>query len=159
MVVLNIYVRQLINEENSSFFKNSISYKLKNEGRNLKYVKSEISQDYSQNPAWGKLGKWDLWSTNEGDPSFIGSLGSFCRYQRFLSCLCCFWSAQCNFFSSLLHTTLVKKVSNFPVPMQPGCHWRNSPWVRNDSNYSRPGRVWSVTSQLGTGKRLTFFTV
>ncbi len=24
-------------------------------------------------------------------------------------------------------------------------------------NYSRPGRVWSVTSQLGTGKRLTLF--
>jgi hypothetical protein len=24
-------------------------------------------------------------------------------------------------------------------------------------NYSRPGRVWSVTSRLGTGKRLTLF--
>jgi hypothetical protein len=28
----------------------SISYKLKNEGRNLKSVKSELSQDYAQNP-------------------------------------------------------------------------------------------------------------
>jgi hypothetical protein len=25
------------------------------------------------------------------------------------------------------------------------------------SNYSRPERVWLVTSRLGTGKRLTFF--
>ncbi len=29
---------------------NSISYKLKNEGRNLKSVKSQISRDYAQNP-------------------------------------------------------------------------------------------------------------
>jgi hypothetical protein len=50
MVVLNIYVRQSINEENSSLFMNSISYKLKNEGINLKSVKSEISQDFVQNP-------------------------------------------------------------------------------------------------------------
>jgi hypothetical protein len=27
------------------------------------------------------------------------------------------------------------------------------------SNYSRPGRVWLVTSRLGTGKSLTFITV
>ncbi len=26
-------------------------------------------------------------------------------------------------------------------------------------NYSRPGRVWLVTSRLGTGKTITFFTV
>ncbi len=54
---------------------------------------------------------------------------------------------------SLLYT--VKKVSHFPVPSRdvtdqtlPG---------REKLNYSRPGRVWSVTSRLGTGKRLTLF--
>jgi hypothetical protein len=26
-------------------------------------------------------------------------------------------------------------------------------------NYSRPGRDWLVTSRLGTGKSITFFTV
>jgi hypothetical protein len=36
--------------------------------------------------------------------------------------------------------TLQKKVSDFPVP-----------------NYSRPGKVWLVTSRLGTGKSITFF--
>jgi hypothetical protein len=30
---------------------------------------------------------------------------------------------------------------------------------REKINYSRPRRVWLVTSRLGTGKRLTFFTV
>jgi hypothetical protein len=30
---------------------------------------------------------------------------------------------------------------------------------REQFKYSRPGRVWSVTSRLGTGKLLTFFTV
>ncbi len=90
MVVLNIYVRQSINEENSSLFMNSISYKLKNEGRNLKSVKSDISQDYAQNPGVNEVNGTVLYCTNEGDPSFVGSLGSFCRYQRFLSCLCCY---------------------------------------------------------------------
>jgi hypothetical protein len=49
----------------------------------------------------------------------------------------------------------VKKVSGFLVPS----------WDVTDQtlpgqellNYSRPGRVWYVTSQLGTGKPLTFF--
>ncbi len=27
------------------------------------------------------------------------------------------------------------------------------------NNYSRPGRAWLVTSRLGTGKTITFFTV
>jgi hypothetical protein len=31
----------------------------------------------------------DSWSTNERGPSLIGSLGSSCRYKRFLSCIGC----------------------------------------------------------------------
>ncbi len=31
--------------------------------------------------------------------------------------------------------------------------------VTDQTNYSRPGRVWSVTSRLGTEKSVTFFTV
>ena len=45
---------------------------------------------------------------------------------------------------------------------QPGCHWPNSLWtgiIYIWRHNSRPGRVWSVTSRLGTGKWLTFFTV
>jgi hypothetical protein len=52
----------------------------------------------------------------------------------------------------------VKKVNNFPVPSRdvtdktlPG---------RKLLNYSRPGRVWSVTSRLGTGKwQASFYSV
>ncbi len=40
----------------------------------------------------------------------------------------------------LVVCTLLKKVSDFPF-----------------SNYSRPVRVWLVTSRLGAGKSLTFF--
>jgi hypothetical protein len=53
------------------------------------------------------------------------------------------------------HRYTVRKVINFPVPSLdvtdqtlPG---------QEKLNYSRPGRVWSVTSRLGTGKPLTFF--
>ncbi len=42
----------------------------------------------------------------------------------------------------LRYDTPQKKVSHFPVPC----------W-----DYSRPGRVWFVTSRLGTGKLLAFF--
>ncbi len=52
---------------------------------------------------------------------------------------------------------IVKKFIDFPVPSRdvtdqtlPG---------RERLNYSRPGRVWSVTPRLGTGKSITFFTV
>jgi|688.fasta_scaffold836330_1 hypothetical protein len=48
-----------------------------------------------------------------------------------------------------------KNVSHIPVPSRyitdqtlPG---------REKLNYSHPGRVWSVTFRLGTGKRLTLF--
>jgi hypothetical protein len=43
-----------------------------------------------------------------------------------------------------LNSYTVKKVSQFPIP---------------SLNYSRPRRVWLVTSRLGTAKWLTFFTV
>jgi hypothetical protein len=53
------------------------------------------------------------------------------------------------------HEYTVKKGLPFSRP-QPGCHRPNSPW-QEYLNYSRPGRVWSVTSRLGTGKWQTFF--
>ncbi len=62
-----------------------------------------------------------------------------------------------NLVNFRFETTLWKKVIVFPV------HSRD---VTNQSlpgrellNYSRPGRVWLVTSPLGTGKTITFFTV
>ncbi len=55
------------------------------------------------------------------------------------------------------HRYTVRKLIDFPVPSRdvtdqtlPG---------REKFNYSRPGRVWSVTPRLGTGKSITFFTV
>jgi hypothetical protein len=47
----------------------------------------------------------------------------------------------------------VKKVSGFPVPS------RDVTKQNPQFNYSCPGRVWLMTSRLGTGKPLTFFTV
>ncbi len=59
------------------------------------------------------------------------------------------------YFSTCMNMYTVKKVYNFPVPSRavtdqtlPG---------REKFNYSRPMRVWSVTSRLGTGKSQTFF--
>ena len=45
---------------------------------------------------------------------------------------------------------------------QPGCHFTNSPWagiIMSYINYSRRGRVWQVTSRLGTEISKSFFTV
>jgi hypothetical protein len=42
----------------------------------------------------------------------------------------------------------VKKVCGFPVPSRD---------VSNQTNYSRSGRVWLVSSPLGTGKSITRF--
>jgi hypothetical protein len=51
----------------------------------------------------------------------------------------------------------VKKGYRFSRP-QAGCHWPNSPCPGIIKfNYSRPGRVWSVTSQMETGKSINFF--
>jgi hypothetical protein len=50
----------------------------------------------------------------------------------------------------------VKKGMQFSRP-KPGCHLPNSPYSQKYFNYSRPGRVWLVTSRLGTGKSFTFF--
>jgi hypothetical protein len=49
----------------------------------------------------------------------------------------------------------VKKVNHFPVPSRDVTDQTLS--GREKLNYSRPGRFWSVTSRLGTGKRLTLF--
>ncbi len=50
----------------------------------------------------------------------------------------------------------VKKVSRFPVPSW-DVNNQTLTGRRDKLNYSRPRRVWLVTSWLGTGKRLTFF--
>jgi hypothetical protein len=51
----------------------------------------------------------------------------------------------------------VKKGQRLSRP-QPECHTPHSPWPRI-IKFLPPGRVWSVTSQLGTGKSQTFFTM
>jgi hypothetical protein len=49
----------------------------------------------------------------------------------------------------------VKKVIVFPVPSQ---DVTNQTFLcRELLNYSRPGKVWLVTSRVGTGKTITFF--
>ncbi len=48
-----------------------------------------------------------------------------------------------------------KKVRHFPVPSRDVTDQTFS--GREKLNYSRLGRVWSVTSRLGMGKRLTLF--
>jgi hypothetical protein len=52
-----------------------------------------------------------------------------------------------------------KKPFGYSRP-QPGCHLPNSPWagiITSNINYYRLGRVWSVTSRLGTGISKSFF--
>jgi hypothetical protein len=49
----------------------------------------------------------------------------------------------------------VKKVSDFPIPSRDVTYQTLS--GGEYFNYSRPRRVWLVTSRLGTGKTLTFF--
>jgi hypothetical protein len=51
--------------------------------------------------------------------------------------------------------TLLEKFSSFPVPSR-DVTYQTLPG-RELFNYSRTGSVWYVTSQLGTGKLLTFF--
>jgi hypothetical protein len=54
-------------------------------------------------------------------------------------------------------STLLKKIIVFPVPSRGVTNQTLS--GRELLNYSRPGRVWLVTSRLGTGKTIIFFTV
>jgi hypothetical protein len=57
------------------------------------------------------------------------------------------------------HMYTVKKAFRYSRH-QPGCHLPNSPWagiVISYINYSRLGRVWEVTSRLGTGISKSFF--
>ncbi len=51
--------------------------------------------------------------------------------------------------------TLLKKVNDFPISRRDVTNPTLS--GRKLFNYSRPGRVWLVTSRLGTEKWLTFF--
>ncbi len=48
-----------------------------------------------------------------------------------------------------------KELAIFPSPA--GMSLTKLSLAGKKLNYSRPGRVWSVTSRLGTGKRLTLF--
>ncbi len=50
-----------------------------------------------------------------------------------------------------------KKLSIFPSPAR--TLLTKLSMARNNQYFSRPGRVWSVTSRLGTGKSIIFFTV
>ncbi len=61
------------------------------------------------------------------------------------------------FFTLTAPIYTVKKVSGFPVPSRDVTDQTLPGWEL--LNYSRPGRVWSVTSRLETGKPLTFCTV
>ncbi len=56
---------------------------------------------------------------------------------------------------AVLRSIHCKKVCHFPVPSRDVTNQTLS--GREKLNYSRPGRVWSVTSRLETGKRLTLF--
>jgi hypothetical protein len=56
-----------------------------------------------------------------------------------------------------LHDHTVKKVTDFPVLSRDFIYQTLT--GRDLLNYSRPGRVWLVTSWLGTGKSVTFFAV
>ncbi len=53
------------------------------------------------------------------------------------------------FYHVPVDTCTLKNVSDFPVPSRDVAN-------RTNLNYSRPGRVWLVTSRLGTGKSETF---
>jgi hypothetical protein len=89
MVVLNVYVRQFNSEENSSLFMNSISYKLKNEGRNLKSVESEISQDYAQTPGVNEV-NGTYGAQVKGILHLLVRWAHCAGTKRFLSCLGCY---------------------------------------------------------------------
>jgi hypothetical protein len=52
-------------------------------------------------------------------------------------------------------TYTVKKVNDFPVPSRDVTNQILLGWEK--LNFSRPGRVWLVTSRLGTGKSLNLF--
>ncbi len=64
------------------------------------------------------------------------------------------WTVIISFGTYKVHYT-VKKVNGFPVPSRDVTNQTLS--GREYLNYSWPGRVWLVTSQLGTRKWLTFF--
>jgi hypothetical protein len=63
-----------------------------------------------------------------------------------------FW-VQHDFISSAVK----KKASDIPVSSR-DVTYQTLPG-REEPNYSRTGRVWYVTSRLGTGMSLTFFAV
>ena len=71
------------------------------------------------------------------------------------------FSMLCTFYHTLhnnLHCTKLhckKELAIFPSPA--GMSLTKLSLGGKKLNYSRPGRVWSVTSRLGTGKRLTLF--
>ncbi len=53
------------------------------------------------------------------------------------------------------HTVHCKKIIDFPVQART---WLTKlSMARNNQYYSRPGRVWSVASRLGTGKLIIVF--
>ncbi len=66
-------------------------------------------------------------------------------------------SLQHLFDSLLLGYTVKKRLAIIPSPA--GMSITKLSLARNNKIFSRTGRVWLVTSRLGTGKSLHFFTV
>ncbi len=67
----------------------------------------------------------------------------------------------CHYFK-ILWTFLHCKKAFQNCRSQPGCHLLDSPWAGIMTSYinnSCTGRVWLVTSRLGTGISKSFFTV
>ena len=59
--------------------------------------------------------------------------------------------------SRCVYISLLKRVSDFPAPSRDVTNQTLPGREILYCNYSRPGRVWSVTSRLGTGKSIIFF--
>jgi hypothetical protein len=73
-------------------------------------------------------------------------------FPHFLSAICK-WEYTGRDSRFLLHCK--KNVSDIPIPSRDVTNQTLPGW--ENLSYSRPGRVWFVTSRLGTGKLITFF--
>ncbi len=83
----------------------------------------------------------DIWFGQQKQPKFL--------MMSFL------YRSTCYLLWSRNYCTLYKKVIVFPVPSRDATNQTLPGW--EFLNYSRRGRVWLVTSRLGTGKTITFF--
>ncbi len=88
-----------------------------------------------------------------GSQTQIVLFGSRKKNRQIVRVFICVWCTanRKRFIQRASRARTVKKVCNFPVPS------RDVTKQTLSSHYSLPGRVWLVTSRLGTGKLLTFF--